>query len=135
MEINSFTSGIFLIFALTSILLLLSIFVWFFKELKVFHSLEGFVHLGKSRVSNLGALIGVASFALLIVLAAHIHWRVYPMEWTEQKTENEGDLKRIREELIAMGFPSELIQVTKSSDLLACKGATRGQLTVLHSTA
>lgn len=124
-EINELASGIFLSFFVLSIILVLGVFAWFHKELKSFHTLEDFVHLGKSRVSNLGAMIGMASLALLIVLAAHIHWRVYPMEWTEQKMEHEGDLKRIEEELTKKGFPSDLIQTIQSEDLLACKGATR----------
>lgn len=124
-KIELLTAYLFLIFVLTTVIFILIMLFSLRKELKSFHTLEDFVHLGKSRVSNLGAMIGMASLALLIVLAAHIHWRVYPMEWTEQKMEREGDLKRIEEELTKKGFPSDLIQTIQSEDLLACKGATR----------
>lgn len=65
---------------------------------------------------------------ILVVLAAgaacgYLFFNRYPMEWSEQEISQNAELEEIKNDLIALGFPEDILADLLEEDIRACKDA------------
>ena len=68
------------------------------------------------------------TWLILAVLAlgmscAHLFSGAYPMDWQPEEVQSSAELSRVREELLSLGFPENVLNDLAEEDLLACDGA------------
>ena len=54
---------------------------------------------------------------------AHLFSGAYPMDWQPEEIQSSAELSRVREELLSLGFPENVMNDLTEEDILACDGA------------
>ena len=76
-------------------------------------------------------LTGIIAGALAVGLAlAYIFGGTYNMDWQPIEVSQNVEVAEIREHLVSLGFPEEILDDLTDEDILDCKGATRVALCV-----
>ena len=76
-------------------------------------------------------LTGIIVGALAVGLAlAYIFGGTYHMDWQPIEVSQNAEVAEIKEHLVSLGFPEEILDDLTDEDILACKGATRVALCV-----
>lgn len=78
--------------------------------------------------SELGMSVRAVVLLILAVLAAGMAWGClfsasYPMDWQPEEPAESAELSRVREQLLALGFPENVLADLTEEDILSCDGA------------
>ncbi len=105
------------------LIIVVTIWVKFHKDLKNCYALDEFVTIVQPKYANkMLTIMIVLSFVILIVLA-NIAMSSYSMNWVEAQHNEDAALIQIKSELVALGFPKDVIEDISSNDIIDCKGA------------
>lgn len=74
------------------------------------------------RVSDRTAAILLTVIVLLGILCGYLLCNQYPMDWTVQEPVS-AEAEAVRSELLALGFPEDMLEDLAEEDILACRGA------------
>lgn len=69
-----------------------------------------------------GIITGMLALGLTV---AYIFGGTYHMDWQPQEVTNAAEISEIKEHLITLGFPEDILDDMTDEDILDCKGATR----------
>ena len=67
----------------------------------------------------------VTGFAVAGVLCGLLFFQQYPMDWAPVQNEENQQVRLVKNELMAIGFPERVLQDLTDEDVLALQGATR----------
>lgn len=65
----------------------------------------------------------LAGALILGIAAGYLLFRQYPMDWSPAETALSQDAAQVREQLLSLGFPREVLDDLTEEDILACAGA------------
>lgn len=75
------------------------------------------------RISDRAVAIGLAVITAVGILCGYLFFDQYPMDWTEQEGIS-AEAMEVKEELLELGFPADILSDLAEEDLLACRGAS-----------
>jgi hypothetical protein len=112
-----------LIFAIVLTVAFIFIIRSLFKMSKELHEAGYVIRAASVRVSDSIFVVAVLAVLGLGIACGYLFGNSYPMQWKAVETSKQAEVKEIKEDLIGLGFPEEILEDLTTQDIIACKGA------------
>lgn len=77
------------------------------------------------RVSDRRLVATVLSILAIGIVCGYLFFYSYPMDWKPVVVSEDSEVKEIKEHLISLGFPEDILEDLSDEDIKACEGALR----------
>ena len=81
------------------------------------------VNAAPVRVSDKALTVGICSLIAVCMLCGYAFFNSYPMKWEEAQTAETAQIAQIKEDLLELGFPEDILSDISDEDILECEGA------------
>ena len=81
------------------------------------------IHAAPVRLSDRALTWLILAVLAVGIGCAHLFSGAYPMDWQPEKTQDSAEVSRVKEELLSLGFPENVLNDLREEDILACDGA------------
>ena len=75
------------------------------------------------RVSDKAFTVAICSVLAICIICGYVFFNAYPMKWAETQTAETAQITQIKENLLELGFPEDVLNDLSDEDILECAGA------------
>ena len=75
------------------------------------------------KVSDKVLTVVICSVLAVCIVCGYVFFNAYPMKWEEKKTAETAQITQIKENLLELGFPTDILNDISNEDILECDGA------------
>lgn len=76
------------------------------------------------KVSDKALTVAICSLLAVCIVCGYVFFNAYPMKWAETQTAETAQITEIKENLLELGFPEDILNDISDEDILECAGAT-----------
>ena len=76
------------------------------------------------KVSDKAFTAVICSVLAVCIVCGYVFFNAYPMKWEESQANETAQITEIKENLLELGFPEDILNDISDEDILECEGAT-----------